>query len=402
MGTIGTWQKCLKCKKRFSAESGFLCHGYKADNYFIQVYWKGRKHRIYSQRDGTSIDSLERAVRTLERISGEIEAERFDPANYSRKRKAEHSATQYFFRWLNLLEAKVPSGDISPRYLKQQTYIVQTYLISRLGHMDIREIRTRHVANFRLQLPSRLSPKTRKEIMDCLARILRRAHYEEIIDTIPQFEPIPQSMSHPLWIDRETQDKILEAIEPWHRPIFLFMCRQGVRPSEARALQVQDLNLYEGTVTIRRSFGSKGSDIIKETKTRRQREIPLEDAVWEMLKEHCKDILPKAWVFTCQNRRQGKPYGTSHPYSHTGLQEIWNRVCKAVNIRINIYQATRHSVASQAINEGISERLVGDFLGHSDSRVTRKYAHTNIETLRCVPNRKAKIIPFVTQKRRAG
>jgi integrase len=227
---------------------------------------------------------------------------------------------------------------------------------------------------------------------------LRHAREDEIIDSLLVFKPIHQSESLPKWIDRETQDKIIDLIEPWHSPIFLFMCCQWVRPSEARAIQVQDLDLEEGTVTIRRSFGTKGTDIVKEAKSKKERIIPIDDDVWEVMIELCKDRLPIAWVFTCQNRRQGKPYGTPHHYSHSGLQDIWKRVCRAVGICVNIYQETRHSVALQAINRGVSERLVWDFLGHSDSRVTRKYAHTGLAALRSVLGPKGKVIPLEDKK----
>ncbi|MBW2146284.1 MAG: tyrosine-type recombinase/integrase [Deltaproteobacteria bacterium] len=112
-----------------------------------------------------------------------------------------------------------------------------------------------------------------------------------------------------------------------------------------------------------------------------------------MLIEHCKDMMGTAWVFVCY----GTKFRVPLPYTHTRLHHIWKDACRNVGVDISLYAGTRHSVASQAINRGFPERLVGDFLGHSGYQVTRKYAHTNIEALRCVPNHKAKVIPLKTE-----
>ena len=52
---------------------------------------------------------------------------------------------------------------------------------------------------------------------------------------------------------------------------------------------------------------------------------------------------------------------------------------------INPYNATRHSIASQAVNAGISLERVSKALGHEQLETTReKYASMSIEILRDV------------------
>jgi hypothetical protein len=51
---------------------------------------------------------------------------------------------------------------------------------------------------------------------------------------------------------------------------------------------------------------------------------------------------------------------------------------------INFYNATRHSIASQALNAGVSLDRISAALGHSNLEITRRYASLNVQKLRDV------------------
>jgi site-specific recombinase XerD len=44
--------------------------------------------------------------------------------------------------------------------------------------------------------------------------------------------------------------------------------------------------------------------------------------------------------------------------------------------------ASRHSFASQLVNSGVSLFKVSKLLGHSSTKMTEKYSHANIDSLR--------------------
>ena len=46
------------------------------------------------------------------------------------------------------------------------------------------------------------------------------------------------------------------------------------------------------------------------------------------------------------------------------------------------YDGIRHSFASQLVNKGKSIEIIGEILGHSDIRITRKYAHVHLDAMR--------------------
>jgi site-specific recombinase XerD len=66
------------------------------------------------------------------------------------------------------------------------------------------------------------------------------------------------------------------------------------------------------------------------------------------------------------------------PYPADTLQRLWKEACKAVKVGIELYQATRHSVASMAASSGVSIAIIKEVLGHTDIRTTQKYSHVDV------------------------
>ena len=49
---------------------------------------------------------------------------------------------------------------------------------------------------------------------------------------------------------------------------------------------------------------------------------------------------------------------------------------------IRLYDATRHSVASQLANQNVSIFQIQNILGHTTIKTTEKYMHKNLDSLR--------------------
>ncbi len=49
---------------------------------------------------------------------------------------------------------------------------------------------------------------------------------------------------------------------------------------------------------------------------------------------------------------------------------------------VRLYDAARHSFASQLINSGVSIYSVSQLLGHSSTKITEKYLHSDLEKLK--------------------
>ena len=85
-GTIRTEGKCPICRSPFThiPNIAYLCPAHKTvpSRVFIDIGWKGRRIRIFSDKQGLILDSYQRAMNILGSINYEIENNRFDPSRY--------------------------------------------------------------------------------------------------------------------------------------------------------------------------------------------------------------------------------------------------------------------------------------------------------------------------------
>jgi hypothetical protein len=73
---------------------------------------------------------------------------------------------------------------------------------------------------------------------------------------------------------------------------------------------------------------------------------------------------------------------TGRRWSHWALRDRWIRAAKSVGIEgVRLYEGTKHTMATDAVRRGVSERALQTFLGHSDARSTRRYARMSDEAL---------------------
>ncbi len=370
-GKIRTKEKCPKCNGNFKG-SPLRCSTCLTtpEKCFIDIFWK-KRIKIYSTRDGIPLDSWARASRLLESIRGEIDRKVFDPEDYLPDRKTRFSFETKINEWLREKEIRKERGDLAPSYLEKLEGYVKSRYIPFFRITDIREIRTGDIEKFYQDLPRKLSSKTVKNILDALRNFFFEMQRKEFTRRCPQFPKISPPEPEWRWIDVGTQNSLIKAIPEKHRPIFLFMARQAVRPGEARALHWEDIDFDRETVTIRRSFSL--NELRNFTKSKRIRHLPLHPEVLDVLKQH-RGL--SGLVFRCNAKS----------YSKETLFYWWKKAKDAVGIKtpLRLYDGTRHSVASQAVNRGVDLNLIGKVLGHSQSAMTNRYAHVMTDVLKKV------------------
>jgi integrase len=154
-----------------------------------------------------------------------------------------------------------------------------------------------------------------------------------------------------------------------HRPIFRFLFESGCRHGEARALKWQDVDYDRKIITIRNNFSGT---VLTTPKDGEERKIPPTKALRELLIAQPKTLRSK-FVFTLNGK----------PYYESSIGKIWRAACNQVGIAgVRAYDGTRHSFASQLVNRGKSLEIIGEILGHSDIRTTRRYAHVHLNAMR--------------------
>ncbi len=392
-GKIRTKEKCPKCQGKFiDYQKVMACPEclkkgeiIVPEKYYIDLFWNGKQRKIYSDNDGRILNNYELAHRVLIEIRQKIDKHKLDPGDYVAKKYVALQFGSYARGWAKKYQELVDREQIAPTTAKERKRLVEKYYIPFFKSMDIRDIRAGDIEDFYLDLPQKLSSSSQKIIMNILHKLFNDAKRRRNIKEVPEFPQIETTEPITKWLDEETQDVIYKQIPDIHKPIFFFMLRQGVRPSEARALHWEDIDLENGAITIRRTFSD---NIYREkTKTKNQRVIPLDDDVYDMLKG-MRNL--SGFVFK---------FKTKVYTNRSTIAKIWDRAVKRTGLpHISLYEGTRHSVASQAGNRGEDLNLIQSLLGHTNSKTTRRYVHLNAKGLKVVLRRKAKVVKINGKK----
>jgi integrase len=155
----------------------------------------------------------------------------------------------------------------------------------------------------------------------------------------------------------------------YYRDVVLVLGLCGLRWGELVGLQVKDLNVSAGTLTIRRSLVEINGKL-EESTTKSHR--------WRIV--HLPQILQSAchrWVF---DKNQDDPL--FHTEEGTFLRNtnftrrIFIPALKSAEVKKIRIHDLRHTAASIAISAGATPNMVKEMLGHSDVQLTmRVYAH---------------------------
>lgn len=365
------YSRCPTCKKGFThvPKLGYICHNCQTvpKRFYIDLWWRGRRIRICSDKTGQSLDSFERARRLQAHIQTEIDNHTFDPSRYIKVEVQQFYFENLIRKWLFEKEELTRKGERSEAYIGPLKGYVKNYFLPFFHGEDVRDIRTVNVKDFYMQLSDSLSPKTKRNILNALENFFKGLMSDEVIEKKPAFPQVSVPESSVKWCNREVQDAILNAIPEKHKFVFYFLTRQGVRPGEATAIKWGDINLETGILTVSRAMSNR--KIVEKTKTKKVRPRLLHPDILNILKSIPRG-LPHIYLFI--NPNSGRPYLTD------SLQDIWKRACEKAGVDIKLYEATRHSVASMAASSGVSIVIIKETLGHTDIRTTQKYSHVDV------------------------
>jgi integrase len=247
------------------------------------------------------------------------------------------------------------------------------------GTKDVRDLRKLDIVNYSdyVRANYNFGNKTLKNCLNLFKTFLLYLKNDlEILKVVPHFPAIEIGPPIINWLTPKVQKIVFNYIPDQDKPIIAFLMLSGCRPGEARALKCRDVNLDQKTITISATF----SDNIYRQKRKGRKSksvtIPIHHEMFGYIKDRVENNLSEAYIFVNAN--------TGLYYSKTKLGRIWDAVRDKAGLdkTIRLYDATRHSFASQLTNSGVSLLSVSRLLGHSDIRTTEKYSHGDIEKLK--------------------
>ena len=278
-------------------------------------------------------------------------------------------------RWLEVKRREVEAGDRSPTYLRELERYAKPdgYFSWWVGH-TIFEIDYGALEDWSLWLADRgLSGKTRRNALGAFRSFAGWLKRRGDLRELPEF-PLPRVDEYePRVLSIEDQDAILDAIPEGDRGIFLALAYLGLRPGEGRALDAADYR--DRWLTVDKAVkGASASAPIRGTKTGRGKTLPVPDVLADWIARH----VPR------DSRLRGAPLfvnpRTGRRWSHWVLRDRWVRAASSIGIEgARLYEGTKHTMATDAVRRGVSERALSEFLGHRDVRSTRRYARMSRE-----------------------
>ena len=152
------------------------------------------------------------------------------------------------------------------------------------------------------------------------------------------------------------EEKILHSDHEWLFPLFALLT--GLRKGEILALQWEDINFEESTITVNKSIEYKGNiPCVKPPKT-----------------ESGTRIVPLLQMLSNRLKKGGRGYvfsedGGKSPYRKKRYDLLWRDYSKEVGITCTAHQL-RHSYATVAVEEDVNPKDLQNALGHADISTT--------------------------------
>ena len=350
------------------------------DSWWVITHYEGKRKK---RRVGATAAHKREAEEMARKINGALALGTFAP---DREREKALPCDAELRRWHTTY-----SPTMKPSYEIEAARIIRVHLVPFFGGKDVREIREEDLLRFvRTKLDAGLAPKTIRNALQVLGRVLNLLHRDRVLAYSPAtnlgelLRKVDRSIARETttadgWSREEVETLLAVAREhePRFRPALATLFYTGLRRGEVLGLQWADVDFERGRVHIRRAYVRRQ---VTTPKSGRGRQVvmasPLAELLLDVLATRRRETLafgwPETppWVF---------PSETGGPLDQDNFERSWRRVrrrAQALGVRPLRLHCTRHTWASLALASGKSVRWVADQLGHADPALTlRVYAH---------------------------
>ncbi|MBY0358281.1 MAG: site-specific integrase [Candidatus Obscuribacterales bacterium] len=243
--------------------------------------------------------------------------------------------------------------------------ILKNYLIPAFGHLSVDQITEEHIAKFQAEVSATVSATRTNNIMGPLRYILKMCLRRKYIPDNPAINVPPLREEEPNIdpLSGEELNKVITALKPHQRPLFLTLAWTGARPDELFALRWSDINFQRNEIHINkgRVRGKEGTPKTKAGK----RVIHMFSIVKEVLLELKNNRTQHVEGYVFLNKH-GQPFD-----KHADRE--WRTALKKAEIRHRPSYQLRHTFASLCLQQGLQPTWVAKMLGHSPPQITFKH-----------------------------
>ncbi len=270
---------------------------------------------------------------------------------------------------MNWLELKIRPSKTQSTY-KDYERLLRCHLLPTLGTKSMKEIRIKDADQLvSWHIKNGKSPKGVQDILTLLKQILNYAERsEEIVKNHLRHYKTPKipEKHFKYWSDSEINKFFLcSRLDPYY-PFFVTAFYTGMRKGEIAALRWECIDFNNNLITVKGTLDKFGHR--ESTKSGRIRYVPMNDFLKGIIIELFKKRSTNTeYVFFFKDQ----PIDTNHLY------RVFKSYQKKAGItnQIRVHD-TRHTFASQYMMKGLGSLYdLSQILGHSDTKMTQRYAH---------------------------
>ncbi len=233
-----------------------------------------------------------------------------------------------------------------------------------------------------------LADGTKAKIRNIMSAVFQHGLRHQIIAANPIRGQVRQSAKRQREPDILTAEEIcaiLKLLSPFDRTLVFLAAATGLRFSELRGLQWQDVDFEAGALNLRRGVARKHVTLLKTEASRKP--VPLHPVLVELLCAHRSTTAynqPSDWIFASTRAKGRIPVWPSSLMANHILPAV-----RAAKIEKHVsWHVFRHSYASLLKSNGEDMKVVQDSLRHADYRTTADtYVQAIPQAVRSAHNR---------------
>jgi len=328
--------------------------------------YKDANNKTCHQKIGRTTDiDLEEARTRAKQLRAEITLGA-DPRAEANAKKAVPKFTGFF------LLQYIPYAKTRKRTWKKDQEYFDLRLKSEFGNKRLNQITRHQIQTFHTRLKEEgLAASTCNHYLKLIHRVLQICLDWELVEKnvasrIPHYKE--ENMIENYLNDEELKRFVNVLRTDDNRNvcnILLLLLNTGCRVNEILSLSWADCDLENKVIRI----------TAQNSKSRAMRSIPTNSGALDILRKQALITQDLGYCFI--NFQTGKRYVT--------VSKVFERIKKLARVNIRLHDL-RHNFASMLINDGRTLFEVQSILGHSNPKVTQRYAHLTAKTLEAAAN----------------